>query len=125
MRCPACPDVSLGKDGHCSACKGVWLDEERVQEQAARALVFTGGTYSERRCPVCDEKMDEPLIFDVAIDRCAAHGMWFDKAEHAEVLHRSRSDEWRHRSGGPAATASESATAELTEVIRSWRRTAR
>jgi Zn-finger nucleic acid-binding protein len=71
------------------------LPEVLVRERAARALVFTGGAYSERHCPVCDETMDEPLVFDVPIDRCEEHGMWFDKAELDRVLERSRIDGWR------------------------------
>jgi Zn-finger nucleic acid-binding protein len=57
--------------------------------------VITGGVYGERYCPVCDEKMDEPLVFDVPIDRCEAHGMWFDKAELARVIERSKIVGWR------------------------------
>jgi Zn-finger nucleic acid-binding protein len=71
------------------------LPEALVRERAARPLVFTGGGYSERHCPVCDESMDEPLVFDVPIDRCEAHGMWFDKAELERVLELSKIDGWR------------------------------
>ena len=49
---------------------------------------FTGGGYSERHCPMCDETMDEPLVFDIPSDRCAAHGMWFDKKELDQALSR-------------------------------------
>lgn len=70
----------------------MWLAEELVRERLASSPAFTGGGYSERHCPVCDETMDEPLIFDVPIDRCSAHGMWFDKAELEQVIERSRID---------------------------------
>jgi Zn-finger nucleic acid-binding protein len=73
----------------------MWLPEELVRERVARSLVITGGGYSERHCPVCDETMDEPLVFDVPIDRCEAHGMWFDKAELERVIERSQIDGWR------------------------------
>lgn len=95
MRCPACTDGELDRDGNCRACRGLWLDEELVRERLARSPVFTGGRYSERHCPACDEKMDEPLIFDVPIDRCEAHGMWFDKAELDVVIERSRIPGWQ------------------------------
>jgi len=34
-------------------------------------------------------------MFDVPIDRCPAHGMWFDKAELDKVISRSRVEGWR------------------------------
>ncbi len=116
-------DVVLDQDGSCRICAGVWLDEQHVREQAQGELEYTGGTYSERQCPVCDEKMDEPLVFDVPIDRCALHGMWFDKTELAEVLHRSRSDEWRlygGTSGTPAVRMDP--ISGLIAAVRLWRK---
>lgn len=71
------------------------MPEQLVRERAGRSLVFTGGRYGERHCPVCDEKMDEPLVFDVPIDRCEEHGMWFDKAELDRVIQRSQIAGWR------------------------------
>lgn len=73
----------------------MWLPEDRVTERTARSLVVTGGGYSERHCPICDETMDEPRVFDVPIDQCEAHGMWFDKAELERVIERSKVDGWK------------------------------
>ncbi|GEM_PF-4465704 len=94
VRCPACADASLDKHGSCHTCGGIWLPEELVRERLAIAPAFTGGGYSERHCPACDETMDEPLIFDIPVDRCSAHGMWFDKAELDQVIARSRTEGW-------------------------------
>ena len=119
MRCPACADVVLDKAGNCRTCGGVWLDEALVEQRAARSLEYTGGAYSERHCPACDEKMDEPLIYDVPIDRCPAHGMWFDKEELEEVLKRSRSEGWpRTPEPSPADSLN-----MLIDAVRIWRRT--
>jgi len=115
MRCPACTDAILGKEGNCRRCGGVWLSEELVEERAKRPLEMTGGRYSERRCPACDEKMDEPLLYGVPIDHCAAHGMWFDKAELEDVLRRSAGAEW---SAPP--TPADSLTM-LVKAVRVWR----
>lgn len=93
----------------------MWLDEAKVEAQVA--LEYTGGRYSERHCPACDEQMDEPLIYDVPIDRCAAHGMWFDKAELDKVLTRSRGDAWRSE---PAPSAADSLNM-LIDAVRVWR----
>jgi Zn-finger nucleic acid-binding protein len=117
--------VELGKDGGCRVCRGVWLDEERVHEKASRELEFTGGGYSERHCPMCDEKMDEPLVYDVPVDRCAAHGLWFDRAELDKVIERSRSEAWRKYGGAempPAKRTAVDPVTELVDAVRVWRR---
>ncbi len=121
MLCPACSDVPLATTGACHACGGVWLDEQHVIDRAAGPLQYTGGVYSERRCPVCDEKMAEPLVFDIPIDRCDAHGMWFDKAELEEVLVRSRSEKWRKHHPAPAVHHDDQVDA-LIAVMRIWHR---
>ncbi len=117
MRCPACSDAILDKEGNCRVCGGVWLAEELVEERAESPLELTGGRYSERHCPACDEKMDEPLIYGVPIDHCQAHGMWFDKSELDEVLLRSRGDDWRDV---PAPTPADSLNM-LVKAVRVWR----
>ena len=117
MRCPACPDAILDKEGNCRVCGGVWLAEELVEERAASPLELTGGKYSERHCPACDEKMDEPLVYGVPIDHCQAHGMWFDKSELDEVLLRSRGDDWR---GASPPTPADSLNM-LVKAVRVWR----
>lgn len=115
MRCPACPDASLDKHGSCRSCGGVWLSEELVRERLP--IAFTGGGYSERHCPACDETMDEPLIFDIPIDRCATHGMWFDKAELDQVIARSRIEGWR----SVPESRPEDSLRMLVAAVHAWR----
>lgn len=95
----------------------MWLPEALVRERAARALVFTGGGYSERHCPVCDESMDEPLVFDVPIDRCEAHGMWFDKAELDRVIEHSKIVGWR----SAPAPRPEDSLRMLVAAVGAWK----
>jgi Zn-finger nucleic acid-binding protein len=95
----------------------MWLQEQLVGERTARPLVFTGGRYSERHCPVCDETMDEPLVFDVPVDRCEQHGMWFDKAELELVTERSRTEGWRAQQ--PARP--EDSLRMLVAAVGAWR----
>jgi hypothetical protein len=40
-------------------------------------------------CAVCKHTMETLLLFQIAVDRCHSHGVWFDKDELAEVLRRS------------------------------------
>jgi Zn-finger nucleic acid-binding protein len=116
VRCPACDNQRLDKHGSCHTCGGVWLPEELVHEQLARSPAFTGGGYSERHCPACDETMDEPLIFDIPIDRCVAHGMWFDKAELEQVISRSRIEGWR----STPEPAAEDSLRMLVAAVHAW-----
>lgn len=99
MQCPGCTQSVLEEDGGCRACGGIWLAEDLVRRQVRdhsdSELEFTGGTFSKRSCPVCSKQMQLPLIFDVAIDRCLEHGMWFDRTELVEVMNRSNNNEWR------------------------------
>ena len=118
MRCPACNDATLDRHGSCHTCGGAWLDEDLVHERLAQEPAFTGGGYGERHCPVCDETMDEPLIFDIPIDRCAAHGMWFDKAELEKVIAHSRAEGWRSQ----PAPAPEDSLRMLVAAVHAWKR---
>lgn len=114
MRCPACSDAVLDKHGSCHTCQGIWLPDELVHERLS--LAFTGGGYSERHCPSCDEKMDEPLIFDVPVDRCPTHGIWFDKAELDQVMARSRIEGW-HSTAKPKP---EDSLRMLVAAVHAW-----
>lgn len=121
MRCPACADAHLDRHGNCHTCGGIWLPEELVQERLASSPAFTGGGYGERYCPMCDEKMDEPLIFDVPVDHCDAHGMWFDKKELDLVIERSRVDGWTGRSARPQKP--EDSLRMLVAAVNAWKKT--
>lgn len=115
LRCPACSS-DLDKQGHCRACGGQWLANGSARERVP--LVLTGGGYGERHCPVCDETMDEPLIFDIPVDRCEAHGLWFDKAELDEVVARSKTDGWK---SSPKARPADSLRM-LIAAVGAWKR---
>jgi hypothetical protein len=93
MCCPASDNARLDKHRSCPHVWCIWLPEELVREQLARSLAFTGG-YSERHCPACDETMDQPLIFDVPIDRCVAHECSSLRSRHG------RSDRSARREAG-------------------------
>jgi Zn-finger nucleic acid-binding protein len=94
------------------------LSDDLVRERLAIAPVFTGGGYSERHCPVCDDAMDEPLIFDVPIDRCEGHGMWFDRAELDQVIARSRIEGWK---SSPDAKPEDSLRM-LVAAMQAWKK---
>lgn len=105
---------ALGDTGftalECGVCAGLWLGaevfeslEERARKLAApaadpiavrkeiasrpRTAPPSGAFY--RRCPVCGQRMTR-INFDqvsgVILDRCGAHGLWFDANELDAVL---------------------------------------
>lgn len=94
MKCPACATVTL-RDGQCTGCEGTWLDEAAVVARIARDLDIGGPGRSDLACAVCQARMTGYLVFEVGIDRCAAHGLWFEKTELDEVIKRAHNDEWR------------------------------
>ncbi len=77
--------------------------------QAARPhLPWSVAVRSALPCVVCARPMDTLSLFEVPVDRCRAHGVWFDEHELAEVLRRSaaeRVEEPRDRSLGNAFDA--------------------
>jgi Zn-finger nucleic acid-binding protein len=41
---------------------------------------------SDRRCPQCDLPMSSLVIERMPVERCTAHGVWFDRQELERVL---------------------------------------
>jgi hypothetical protein len=107
--CPTCRATSDGemtgpfRDGRvpldlevnlwpCEHCDGVFVEnaafEAMVTEisNAAYALPSPWGTPGGRSCPACERPMLVELIGTTTVDRCVAHGIWFDQGELAEAL---------------------------------------
>lgn len=57
-----------------------------------------------RACAACAQPMKPLLLYDVPVDRCDAHGVWFDPGELAEVLHRSAGHRTEAPGGGAGGT---------------------
>ena len=75
------------------ACGGAWIPEAKLVEMAEHmkgSLVTlswqprAGGDH--RICPYCAQEMLAVSLVGVELDRCAAHGVWFDSAELERVL---------------------------------------
>jgi hypothetical protein len=94
LACPECKsEITLeGRLWPCGTCAGVFVEnapfEEMVTEIAGAAwtLFPAGSERGPRACPACRETMVVEEFHGATIDRCAAHGIWFDEAELAEVL---------------------------------------
>jgi Zn-finger nucleic acid-binding protein len=98
-RCPRCRTElrGAGKLQRCPSCEGAWIGEDMLHEHVVTmqldvnprlALVHVDDR-SSLPCAVCLQAMETLALFEVPIDRCREHGVWFDKDELAEALHRS------------------------------------
>lgn len=98
LSCPRCPTaLSRGELGFCERCHGVWIPEpalrdrvSRMQDRPIPVLDWELESRNPLPCVACREPMQTLALFDVPIDRCAAHGLWFDRDELSTVLLQSR-----------------------------------
>jgi Zn-finger nucleic acid-binding protein len=112
MTCPSCTDQQLAFQQDrwtCEACKGAFVAGDTlvamVMEMTQRywELPPLGATPGVRRCPVCEAALVAEPMEGVPVDRCGAHGVWFDAGELATTLERSAEDKrsWFARLFGP------------------------
>jgi Zn-finger nucleic acid-binding protein len=90
----------------CSGCGGIWLDRGELEslladEAHARRVVTSFTTVADcpekpRKCPICRKDMDKVNAAagdDITLlDRCPAHGLWFDRGELKHVLENATLD---------------------------------
>ena len=111
MLCPNCKkelivverdDIALD---YCLGCNGFWFDDEEWNLLCKKIYSTTeeiiGDIYSipkavvkeeARHCPICGEKMEKFIAYNVILDRCPnKHGIWFDKSEISEFINSSNS----------------------------------
>src|SRR5438552_2548738 len=74
------------------ACGAAWLADDQLVEMAQDmkgalvALPWTPREGAARGCPECNAAMKTVSLDVVALDRCDAHGIWFDAEELQKVL---------------------------------------
>ena len=103
LRCPSC-QIALtpaGRTERCAKCDGAWIHEDvlvgMLQETASAVVELSwqprgpaSAAEAPRPCAVCGEAMQPVSLGTVALDRCAAHGVWFDASELAAVLRHAK-----------------------------------
>jgi hypothetical protein len=74
-------------------CQGFWLTEETMLELYRQAWTGYSPTWlprfsqePTRACPRCARPMKPSLIEIVEVERCLAHGIWFDAGELERAL---------------------------------------
>jgi Zn-finger nucleic acid-binding protein len=101
MRCPRCQaETQVADTGRCASCRGAWLTEDVVAKRVAKArdprtaeLAWTRVERPALPCGACGAAMQTLELFGVPLDRCAAHGVWFDADELDEVVRRARPEQ--------------------------------
>lgn len=105
MLCPACKHelVVVEREGievdWCTRCHGVWFDAgelELLADKAGRHLEpgligkpARGVSERRRRCPRCRRRMEKVTPghdHGLLLDRCSAHGLWFDAGELGSLM---------------------------------------
>jgi Zn-finger nucleic acid-binding protein len=104
LLCPSCGNelVARAERFACERCTGVLVPATEVETMLramapddARTLdewLRAGGSDAPRACPRCATKMEVCLLEGVTVDRCAAHGIWFDADELSRALERGGND---------------------------------
>jgi Zn-finger nucleic acid-binding protein len=94
LLCPVCK-IGMGLQGHryvCEQCKGVFVENAALVEMMSAmrdepwGLPPAEGPPGARPCPVCAAVMSSERVDAIELDRCASHGVWFDRDELAESL---------------------------------------
>jgi Zn-finger nucleic acid-binding protein len=95
--CPACGqglDAS-GRRLQCGRCQGVLVTEDELREMISEMTKRPGATAeprplaleppdwveAPRTCPRCTTQMTKHRLYGMVVDRCEAHGIWFDAEE--------------------------------------------
>ncbi len=83
----------------CSQCRGALVTEAEVSRVLAELLLHDEPKPLEldkptetaplRTCPRCQQTMTKHGLYGIQIDRCEAHGLWFDSEEMARVLNEA------------------------------------
>lgn len=95
-RCPRCGVelVDARAARGCPNCRGLWVALPDLLEMATQMnagpyavqLPFVKSAHQPMPCPTCTELMGTWSLFDVQLDRCEKHGIWFDPDELAQIL---------------------------------------
>ena len=106
----------------CAGCRGQLVTEAELQHLVAGMLTKLHADLrepqplpfadAERRpqdpdvtCPRCTTVMTRHLLYTLPVDRCSAHGVWFDGTELESALNKAAEPTWKLTVGQKIATA--------------------
>ena len=106
-QCPRCGTdlTQAGSVRACGACQGLWVEEEVLVAMAANMFAparrvpipLVPHARQPLPCPNCRDPMGTWTLHRVSIDRCATHGLWFDRDELQVVLRAIGDANYRRR----------------------------
>lgn len=88
--CPRCQRALVHQPGGgatrlwCEHCRAGLIPNDEVERLLELELPV--GEPGDRQCPRCPAKLSRFTLFDTPLDRCIAHGVWFDPGEFPHVL---------------------------------------
>jgi Zn-finger nucleic acid-binding protein len=120
LHCPGCGEVldTAGRTDRCPACDGAWVNEDALVgmlQERTSALIFlpwqpraADSSDKERKCAACSKPMQWVNLGSVKLDRCAEHGVWFDRDELAALLAQAKDfkPDHKHEDDDPDAAKS-------------------
>jgi Zn-finger nucleic acid-binding protein len=98
LTCPVCagqPLVFAGERWACERCEGAFVENAALVEMVIAMtgvpweLPAVAGRPADRKCPACAALLVREQVETVEIDRCAAHGIWFDRDELRKLLEQA------------------------------------
>jgi Zn-finger nucleic acid-binding protein len=76
---------------YCAKCWGLWVDHASVNHVAGTAIDgATRANGDPMACPICRNALRAWSAKDIVIDRCDAHGVWFDRSELDHLVAHAR-----------------------------------
>jgi len=98
LPCPACRTrelVFMGDRYGCDGCHGLFVENAALVAMVEDMTTATWelppptGAPGARSCPICAQPLADERLEGEPIDRCPAHGVWFDPNELGGVLHHA------------------------------------
>ena len=101
LGCPSCKETALAYQGDrwaCATCAGAFVENAALaamiveMSQQPWDAPAVSGAPGDRACPICKTPMIVEVLEAVTIDRCGAHGVWFDDTELQAALHHASTE---------------------------------
>jgi hypothetical protein len=102
LTCPSCRSCLVPMADLEAAMRAMWRSDQAPPRTILTPLV--DGFARSRPCPACSAAMAPCMLLSISVDRCHAHGVWFDHDELERVLHASAPRSSKDDDDGPLET---------------------
>jgi hypothetical protein len=88
MACQRCGSVQVTPEAIVQLLRAAAPD---VRLRTGGVIAFPRGLGApQRRCPDCGDEMMAGVLFEVPVDQCASHGIWFERHGLGVMLDNAR-----------------------------------